>query len=132
MDDVLSGGKLKLVVEAGPKAGLPVVEATGLVDRDQDIVIKMPRVGILGGPVLPHVHRTEQAPGSGAGEALARHCREGFDHGGRPHPGGMPQLVGKPPPGHLDRIVGHAALRWLRAAHFSNAGSRDRRSIGEP
>ncbi len=107
MDDVFAAGQIKLVVQAGPQAGLPVVEPACLVDRDQHVVIEVPRVVVLGGPIRRHAHRTEETPGAGSGEALARHGREGVHHGGRLHPRGVAQLLGKEAPRCLDLVVRH-------------------------
>ena len=113
MHDVGPGGQPEPVVEGGPEAGLAVVEPARLVDGDQDVVVEVARVGVGGGPVGRQVRRVEDAPGTGPGEALARHGREGSDHGRRAHARGVAQLLGEPAPRRHDVIVRHRPSPYI-------------------
>ena len=94
MNDMVSGSEPELIVDVSPETRLPIIEPAVLVDRDQDIVIEMSRVGISGCPVaISYAHRTQQPPGSGPGEVFARHCRKGVDYCWQLHSGGMPEFV---------------------------------------
>ena len=52
MEDLLSGSDAELVQKESPKARLAVIDTPGLVERDQHIVIDVPRIGIIGGPII--------------------------------------------------------------------------------
>ncbi len=51
MDHALAGSEFEVVVEAGPKAGLPIVKSAPFVDGDEHIMIQMMRVSVVGRPI---------------------------------------------------------------------------------
>jgi hypothetical protein len=51
MEHRISGSDAEVVEEIGPKTGLAVVDALGLVEHDERVVVDMPRIGVLRRPV---------------------------------------------------------------------------------
>src|SRR4029077_1327983 len=105
MDNMLATSEPELIKQTGPKARLTIVETSLFVDRDQNVMIEMRRIGTFRCPVIRHSDRAQETPRARPGKLLAFDCGESFDHGSRLHPSGMPQFFGKPPPGLFDTIV---------------------------
>src|SRR5665647_1260349 len=115
---LLAGGDAEPLEQKGPEAGLAVVEAELLVERDQDVVVDVGRIGILRGPVVGHVPEALDPPRSVADEPLARHRREGCLHPGGAHAGGEAKFLRIEPAPGFDRIGHRGLLRISRAGGY--------------
>ena len=74
MEQMIAGADAKLIEKKSPHAGLAVVDAFGLVEGDEHVVIKMARVVALSRPVfIP----AQNPPGSRANETLSWHLCKG-------------------------------------------------------
>ncbi len=74
VDSMIPGLEVEGVKAEGKKTGLSIVEAPGRVDRDQDVVIQVPRVSIFGGSVreaIPAEPGRKSATGPARGTARA-------------------------------------------------------------
>jgi len=80
MQHTIVGADVELVDKAGPHAGLAIVDAFGLVERNEHIVIDTPRISVFGHPEFA---RAKNPPRPRPDKALARHGRKGSEHGMR-------------------------------------------------
>jgi hypothetical protein len=80
MDDILATCQIELIEHGSPQAGLAVVEALGLVDRDQNVVMEMRRIVPFRRPVIRRPSRAEGTPRPRAAEMLACDRGESVDH----------------------------------------------------
>src|SRR4029077_1089141 len=96
----VAGSNSQPVEMISPQRWLAGVESSALVQRDQDVVVEVARIGVGRRPVA--VADMEDAPGTRADEALARHGSKRVDHALVAETSDEAQLLGERAPGIFD------------------------------